>query len=150
MIGVSNARDSLAEHSMNPPKTSIVEDSPIILENLAATLEALVPLRVVGSAKDEDSAVSRLTQAGREVDLVIIDVFLLAGSGLGVLHCLVQGRLPCKRVVLTNYATPMMRSKCLSLGADRVFDKSNELDDLVHYCSRLADGGGDTMPGAFA
>jgi len=105
---------------------------------------------VVGSAKDEDSAVFRLTQAGREVDLVIIDVFLLAGSGLGVLHCLVQGRLPCKRVVLTNSATPMMRSKCLSLGADRVFDKSNELDDLVHYCSRLADGGGDTMPGAFA
>ena len=45
-----------------------------------------------------------------------------------------------KVVVLSNYATPDMRRKCLELGADRVFDKSNEIDALILYCCRLADG----------
>ena len=48
---------------------------------------------------------------------------------------------PTKLVVLSNYATPDMRRKCLELGADRVFDKSNEIDALILYCCRLADGG---------
>jgi len=45
-----------------------------------------------------------------------------------------------KLVVLTNYATPDMRQKCLELGADRVFDKSHEIDGLIQYCGRLAAG----------
>jgi hypothetical protein len=28
-----------------------------------------------------------------------------------------------------------------------VFDKSNELDDLINYCTRLAHGPGDTVSG---
>ena len=50
--------------------------------------------------------------------------------------------LPQRRhlVVLSNYATPDMRRKCLELGADKVFDKSHELEDLIHYCGRLAAG----------
>ena len=43
-------------------------------------------------------------------------------------------------VVLSNYATPDMRRKCLELGADRVFDKSNEIDALILYCASLAGG----------
>lgn len=132
---------------MLPVKTFIVEDSAIILDNLVATLEELTPVQVVGSAPDEEAAVDWLTTDGRTVDLVIIDVFLKAGSGLGVLKRAAQRNLPGKRVVLTNYATSEMRRKCLELGADRVFDKSNELDDLVTYCSRLSDGAGETRPG---
>jgi DNA-binding NarL/FixJ family response regulator len=49
--------------------------------------------------------------------------------------------MTAKLVVLSNYATPDMRRKCLELGADRVFDKSNEIDALILYCCRLADGG---------
>ncbi len=45
-------------------------------------------------------------------------------------------------VVLSNYATPEMRRKCLELGAARVFDKSHEIDDLLVFCSRLAAGDG--------
>ncbi len=133
---------------MAPVKTFIVEDSPIILDNLVATLEELTPVHVVGSAPDEEAAVKWLTVDGRDVDLVIIDVFLKGGSGLGVLKRATQNNLPGKRVVLTNYATTEMRKKCLELGADRVFDKSNELDDLVIYCARLSDGDGNTDPGA--
>ena len=37
-------------------------------------------------------------------------------------------------VVLSNYATADMRKRCTQLGADAVFDKSNEIDALVEYC----------------
>lgn len=126
--------------SMPRLKTYIVEDSPVIRENLIATLEELVPVEVVGTAEDETTAAHWLARPDSQFDLVIVDIFLKAGSGLGVLR--VAAGLPQrhKLVVLSNYATPDMRRKCLELGADRVFDKSNEIDSLIAYCDRLASG----------
>ena len=51
-------------------------------------------------------------------------------------------------VVLSNYATADVRNWCLELGADQVFDKSNQIDDLIGYCALLADGGGGAVAGA--
>ena len=123
-------------------KTYIVEDSPVIRDNLIAALEELVPVEVVGTAEDEASAVQWLGQVDHPVDLVIIDIFLKHGSGLGVLRAAQSQVHRHKLVVLSNYATPDMRHKCLQLCADRVFDKSNEIDALMHYCGQLADGHG--------
>ena len=121
-------------------KTYIVEDSPVIRESLIATLEELVPVKVVGTAEDEASAVAWLTRAGNEAGLVIIDIFLKSGSGMGVLRTVQLMHKERKVVVLSNYATPDVRLKCLELGADRVFDKSNEIDALIAYCGALASG----------
>jgi DNA-binding NarL/FixJ family response regulator len=121
-------------------KAFIVEDSPVIRENLAAALEELAPVHVVGSAEDEPAAVSWLAAEGQECDLLIIDIFLKRGSGLGVLRAAGELHRPMSLVVLSNYATPDMRRKCMDLGADRVFDKSNEIDALLQYCARLANG----------
>jgi DNA-binding NarL/FixJ family response regulator len=127
-------------------KTFIVEDSPLILEKLVLTLEELAPVEVVGSAADEASAVAWLEQPEHECELMIIDVFLKSGTGLGVLRAANQLGLPGKRVVLTNYATVNMREACQRLGADRVFDKSSELEELLAYCECLHTGA-DSAPG---
>jgi DNA-binding NarL/FixJ family response regulator len=129
-------------------RTYIVEDSPVIRENLIATLEELGPIEVVGTAEDESSALQWMSQHASSVDLAIIDIFLKQGSGLGVLKA--AGAMPGHHtmVVLSNYATSEMRRKCLELGAARVFDKSNEIDDLLNYCCRLA--AGDTGRGDLA
>jgi len=132
---------------MPPVRTFIVEDRPVIRDNLIAALEELADVQVIGSAPDEFGAVSWLEQATGRFDLLIIDIFLKSGSGLGVLRAAAHSGLSAKRVVLTNYATPDMRRRCEQLGADRVFDKSRELEDLIAYCSRLADGAA-TSPGA--
>ncbi len=131
-------------------RTYIVEDSPVIRENLAAALEELVPLQVVGYAEDEDTAVRWLRDAANDCQLGIIDIFLKRGSGLGVLQAMRDSGRDLKLVVLSNFATPDMRRKCLELGADKVFDKSNELDSLIRYCERLAAGEGDTADTASA
>ena len=41
-------------------------------------------------------------------------------------------------VVLSNYVTPDMRRQCQALGAERVFDKSGAIDELLAYCHELA------------
>ena len=115
-------------------KTYIVEDSPVIRENLIATLEELAPVEVVGCAADEGTAKQWLLRHGQDCDLVIVDIFLKSGSGLGVLGSASLKNSPAAVVVLSNYATPDMRRKCIELGADRVFDKSNEIDGLVSFC----------------
>ncbi|HSQ71675.1 MAG TPA: response regulator [Rubrivivax sp.] len=119
-------------------QTYIVEDSPVIREDLIAALEELGPVRVVGTAADESTAVQWLGRPGQTVDLVIVDLFLQGGSGLGVLRAVQTMPQRHRMVVLSNYATPDMRRRCLELGADQVFDKSNEIDALITYCSRLA------------
>lgn len=133
---------------MSVLKAYIVEDSPVILDSLIAMLEEMVPVKVVGSADNEAAAVAWLTEPGHEYDLVIIDIFLKRGSGLGVLKALTDQKEQGRLVVLSNYATPDMRRTCLQLGADRVFDKSNEIDALVQYCDRFATG--ETGPGVVA
>ena len=117
----------------------LVEDSPIIRQNLIATLEEMLPMKVVGTAENEQSALEWMRTPGSQCELMIIDIFLKAGSGLEVLKHAAKWQPQAKRVVLTNYATPDMRRRCTELGAAKVFDKSSELEELLAYCGTLSD-----------
>jgi DNA-binding NarL/FixJ family response regulator len=132
---------------MHRLKTYIVEDSAVIRDNLIATLQELTDVEVVGFAEDEHTATAWLNVAENLAPLVIVDIFLKHGSGLGVLQSAANSAMGRKWVVFSNYATPAMRLKCLALGADRLFDKSTEIDGLIAYCERMANGT-DTQPGA--
>lgn len=125
-------------------KVFIVEDSPVIRQNLVGALEEMAPVKVIGHAESAAVARAVLTETPPPCDLAIVDVFLREGTGLDVLRALRDQRSPVARVVLTNYATPDIRAECLALGADRVFDKSGDIDALVDYCIDLA----PKLPGA--
>lgn len=115
-------------------RTYIVEDNATIRENLIGTLEELASIQALGWAETENEAKRWLAQNENQWDLTIVDLFLKQGSGLGVLEAC-RGRAAGQRVVvLSNYATADMRKRCAQLGADAVFDKSNEIDALVEYC----------------
>ncbi len=115
-------------------KAFIVEDNATIRENLIGALEELACIKALGWADTESGAKAWLAQRAAEWDLAIVDLFLKQGSGLGILDA-VRSRRPGQRVVvLSNYATTDMRKRCSQLGADAVFDKSNEIDALIDYC----------------
>lgn len=162
--GFTESGGSVDLYPMPTLRAYLVEDSPVIRENLIATLEETVPLRVVGTAEDEATAVHWLHEhpAMEDCELVIIDIFLKSGSGLGVLQAAALqevthqeaparepvGRLRRRRklVVLSNYTSVDIQQRCLRLGADRVFDKSQDVDALIDYCDGLAhrpEGGRD-------
>ena len=115
-------------------RTFVVEDSPVIRQNLVSTLEELAPVQVIGSAESQPEAVAQLSAPELECDLVIVDIVLKTGTGFGVLGAPGTRRRDRQFVVLTNYATPEVRLRCSQLGVQRVFDKSNEIDALVEYC----------------
>ena len=117
----------------------IVEDNPVILTNLVATLEELADIKGVGWVPSEAGAVRELGTRANDLDLVIVDLFLSSGTGLGVLEAAQKMQMDAQRVVLTNFATPEVRRRCADLGAAEVFDKSSELDALIDYCEKLAE-----------
>ncbi|MBK6320907.1 response regulator [Candidatus Aalborgicola defluviihabitans] len=121
-------------------KTYIVEDSQVIRDSLIAALEEMTPIEVVGVAEDEATAVQWLGESSNAADLVIVDIFLKRGSGLGLLQSSQRAKQQRTMVVLSNHATPEIRRRCAELGASKVFDKSNELEALMLYCERLAAG----------
>jgi DNA-binding NarL/FixJ family response regulator len=121
-----------------PLAVYLIEDSPVIRDNLIATLEEMAPVAVVGTADNEGAATSWLQTPENHCGLVIIDIFLKGGSGLGVLRSVTDQLHQRKLVVLSNYATPEMRRRCLELGADEVFDKSDDIDALLAYCAQVA------------
>lgn len=107
---------------------------------LATAMDAGMPIRVEATAHDEWRALQWLAQKRNVPDLVIVDIFLKAGSGLGVLrrsHRMAHGR---PFVVLSDFASADLRRKCAALGADQVFDKTTEIDSLLAYCGNLAAG----------
>ncbi len=128
---------------MTPPTRALriylVEDSAIIRDHLVAMLEEVTGAVIVGVSADERHARAWMrTVQPASVDLMIIDLFLSQGSGLELLASADRHGFSPRRVVLTNYATPAVRERCLTLGAEAVFDKSTELDALLDYCNGLA------------
>ncbi|MEK8034595.1 response regulator transcription factor [Ideonella sp. DXS29W] len=122
-----------------PLRCFLVEDSAVIRQNLIATLEELLAVQIVGTAEDERSAVEWLRGHPADTcDLMIIDIFLRKGTGLDVLRQARELHPEARLVVLTNFATADMRKRCAQLGADRVFDKSAELEELLAYCEGLS------------
>ena len=115
-------------------RTYIVEDNATIRENLIGTLEELACIKALGWAESENEARGWFAGHSAGWDLAIVDLFLKQGSGLGVLEACQVRKDSQRVVVLSNYATNDMRKRCAQLGADAVFDKSNEIDALVEYC----------------
>lgn len=119
--------------------TFLVEDKPDIRDTVVEAMEEVAPLKFVGHAASEAAARQWLRTFNDDWQLAIVDLFLSEGSGFGVLRdC--QGRKPNQKVVvLTSYCHQNITDRCLQLGADRVFDKSADIEELVAYCRAHAD-----------
>ena len=128
----------MEENAAAPLKTFVVEDSAVIRLNLTHALQELAPVHVVGAAATQREALKELSAATLQCDLVIVDIVLADGTGFGVLAEPAVHRHGREFVVLTNYATPAVQRRCAQLGVRRVFDKSNQIDDLIDYCYELA------------
>lgn len=124
----------------------LVEDKADIRDTLVEGMQEIAPVRFVGHAASEVAAKQWLHRCQGDWQLAIVDLFLTEGSGFGVLRdC--QKRSPNQKVVvLTSYKHQNITDRCLQLGADKVFDKSAELDELVRFCKAHADNLNEPAP----
>lgn len=117
----------------------VVEDSAAMRAHLTDRLVADADVAVVGVAATESQAKHWMESNPDQWDVAVVDLFLREGSGAGVVeHC---RKLHPDRLVLvmTNHAkNERLLQDCKRLGADAVYHKATELDDLVAYCTQLA------------
>ncbi len=114
--------------------TFLVEDRDDIRDTLIDAMEEIAPLRFVGAVATEADAKEWLSANDSNWDLAIVDLFLGLGTGFGVLKH-VQGRSARQKVVvLTSYGEQRVLEHCRTLGADEIFDKSQDVEKLVEYC----------------
>ena len=119
---------------LSPLRLILVEDSKIIQARLVEALEEIQHVTIVAKVDTQREATAILSS--REWDIVILDLQLKEGTGLGVLKSLsIQGRKKnSKIIVYTNYSFPQYKERCLELGADYFFDKVSEFHRLMDCC----------------
>jgi len=113
----------------------IADDSPLIAQRVSAMLAVIGGVEVVGqveSVAEAQEAVRRL-----EPDVLILDFRMPGGSGLNVLESIKRDRVSPIVIVLTNYAFPQYRVKCLESGARFFLDKSTEFEKVAEVLQGL-------------
>lgn len=120
-----------------PTKTFLVEDNATIRANLVPAMRDLADVEVIASAETESEALAWLASYTGELHLVVVDLLLREGSGLGVAKHFRRARSQLPIVILTNYATPSTRERARAAGASALFDKSTELEEFFDYCMAL-------------
>lgn len=116
----------------------LVEDKADIRDTLVEGMQEIAPVRFVGHAASEQAARLWLNRCHDDWQIAIVDLFLAEGSGFGVLRDCQSRKSNQKVVVLTSYKHQNITDRCLQLGADKVFDKSGELEELVAFCKAHA------------
>jgi len=112
----------------SPMTVYVVEDSPVVQERLVAMLQDIPNVEVAGvadNAPDAFAAILRLRP-----DVAVLDFQLREGNAIEVLKGIRRELPGTKAIVLTNYATPSIRQRCMRAGAHFFFDKSSEFERI--------------------
>ena len=111
-------------------RVALVDDSERIRARLAEMLGEIPNVEIAFAADTEGEAVRLIAQ--QEWDVLILDLQLRVGTGLGVLKAMQGLRSRDERVamIFTNYGFRQYRGRTLALGADYFFDKARDFDAL--------------------
>ncbi|MEO8385958.1 MAG: response regulator transcription factor, partial [Betaproteobacteria bacterium] len=113
-----------------PLRVYLVEDSPQVRDLLLDFLNVENEVEIVGTADNEIESVEAIL--ADPVDVVIVDLKLRDGSGMGVIAKLRRARnkQQPKIIVFSNHNFDAIRQRAMELGADHFFDKSTEYEAL--------------------
>jgi DNA-binding NarL/FixJ family response regulator len=101
----------------------LVEDQKPMQQLVLDLLDSLGGFEVVGTAQSETSATEWLYRNKGGWDLAIMDLLLAEGSGFTLIgRCSKQAG--GEVLVFSDFVTPVVRQRCMRLGADRVISKA--------------------------
>jgi DNA-binding NarL/FixJ family response regulator len=117
----------------------VVEDSPILMHLLAATIKT-ANAELVGHSDSAQRAISEISLL--QPDLILIDIGLSFGSGFDVLRLLKERGIAhsASKVVLTNHANAEYKALSFRLGASQYYDKSSEILRVSELIRMMAAG----------
>lgn len=115
----------------------LIEDSRLLRERLVNMLTVPGVMEVTGTAETENEAREKID--ANDYDVLVVDVELKQGSGIAAIRHARQsfaGRTQPLIVVLTNYALPTVRQRCMTAGADHFLDKMQQFGELRPLLTR--------------
>jgi len=113
----------------------VADDSEVFVQRLLRALGEIGGVEIVARVRTGAEALQAIRNLQPEV--VILDIRMPEGSGIDVLESLKREELVTITIVLTNFAYPQYRKKCLQLGARFFFDKSAEFAKVGEALKRL-------------
>jgi DNA-binding NarL/FixJ family response regulator len=133
LVGETWAVAAMAE--VKKIRVFIADDSATVRDRLTSLLRDMPAVEIVGQAADAAEAIQSIQQL--KPDVVILDIRMPAGSGIGVLRSLQQKEQKPKFIMLTNYPFLQYRKTCLEAGASYFFDKSSEFEKIPQALEQL-------------
>ncbi|HED06690.1 MAG TPA: response regulator transcription factor [Ignavibacteria bacterium] len=113
----------------------IIEDSPLIVERIQNIVSKFNEISVIGSVDTVKEAEEKIL--GMKPDVIILDIHLQDGSGLGLQYLISSKGLDIKTVILTNYSSPILQEKSFEMGAKYFLDKSNDFEKLSDVLNEI-------------
>lgn len=119
-------------------KLLIVDDSHLLQERIVTAVSELKNIEIVGQAKNSFEAYKLFNMHLPEI--VILDIRLPGENGIKILEKLKAKSPSTKILMFTNYPYPQYKNKCLELGADYFFDKSNDFTTITEVIGEITQG----------
>lgn len=119
----------------NRMKILLVEDSEAIRGRLRNLIGEIGKDAVISEASSELDAVENACRS--QPDLVILDLKLAQGNGLGVLQSVRRCSPQTRIAVLTSHAEGPYRKKCLEMGAEWFLDKARGFEGVKQVLGNM-------------
>jgi DNA-binding NarL/FixJ family response regulator len=116
-------------------KVFIADDSKVLRERIKEMLSDFPDVEVIGEAVDGREAIDNIRRLRPE--LVILDVRMPHINGISVLEKIKRLKPSPRVIVMTAYPYPQYRQKCVELGADFFFTKSDEFEKVMEVIQNL-------------
>lgn len=116
----------------------IVEDSREMRTAFRELLENLGGFAVAAEFPGETGATEWLQLNRQRWDVAVIDLMLSEGSGFNLIARCRTARRAAEIIVFSDFATPVIKQRCIDLGADAVFSKG-EADKMADYLEGVRD-----------
>lgn len=117
-------------------KVLLVEDSAVLADRLSELLSQVPGVTLVEKVDTERAAVSVVRT--QSIDVMILDLHLRQGTGLGVLRTLADEPHGAEAIVLTNFALPQYRRAASELGVNYFLDKARDFERIPDVLREIA------------
>lgn len=118
--------------SLVPIKVVTVDDSELIAERLQTLLSELEGIQFLGNARNIASALRLIND--QKPNVVMLDIHLEddvpLGNGMSLIPPLRKTYPNMKIIMLTNLTGDYYRTRCLAMGANYFFDKTNDFNKI--------------------
>ena len=116
-------------------KVLIADDSTEVRNRLKEMLKENKSIYLTGEAVDAEQAVTVLRHL--KPDVVILDIHMPGGGGIGVLKDIKTTDPGPITIVFTAFSYPQYRQACLAAGADYFFDKTDDVQKMTDVLAEL-------------